>query len=171
MKFAKFMTPNLINIPRIGSIDILIKDHPILDRSVMTRIEYGSMLSFSKEKIMGYREKGKQLVKTLTSQAIRIDDVKIRYPESWRLIQVIFDITEKENYFSCDDLYHLQQPVLGRYESMLEITDHEISVSSVANRDKGIMTLGLSFLENHKSQERKDNAIESSLNGAIIRVE
>ncbi|KAK4389325.1 movement protein [Sesamum angolense] len=48
-----------------------------------------------------------------------------------------------------------KQPVVGRYEGMLEIAGHEILV---AGRENGSMTLGLSFLEDHKPWGRKGNA-------------
>ncbi|KAK4397335.1 Enzymatic polyprotein [Sesamum angolense] len=47
------------------------------------------------------------------------------------------------------------QPVVGRYEGMLEIADHEFLVAGVAGRENGCMTLGLSFLEDHKPWGRK----------------
>lgn len=106
-EFAKVMTPNPINIPRIGGVDILMKNHSILDCSLNTRVEYGSKISFSKGRIVSYQIKRKELVKTLTPQTIKIDKVKIRRLEGWKLIQVVLDITEKGNYFSCNDLYHM----------------------------------------------------------------
>ncbi|KAK4397445.1 movement protein [Sesamum angolense] len=45
-----------------------------------------------------------------------------------------------------------KQPVVGRYEGMLEIAGHEFLV---AGRENGCMTLGLSFLEDHKPWGRK----------------
>ncbi|KAL2228603.1 UNVERIFIED_CONTAM: Enzymatic polyprotein [Sesamum indicum] len=48
-----------------------------------------------------------------------------------------------------------KQPVVGRYEGMLEIAGHEILVAGVAGRENGSMTLGLSFLEDHKPLGRK----------------
>ncbi|KAL0313500.1 UNVERIFIED_CONTAM: movement protein [Sesamum radiatum] len=128
-EFDKVMTPDPIRIPRIGSVDIVIKDHPILERTLSTRTEFSSIMSFSEDRITGYRGKERELIKTFTPQEIRVDNVKLRCPEGWKEIQVIFDITERENYFPCDDLYHLQQPVIGRYEDMLEIAGHEILVA------------------------------------------
>ncbi|KAK4397136.1 movement protein [Sesamum angolense] len=46
----------------------------------------------------------------------------------------------------------IRQPVVGRYEGMLEIAGHEFLV---AGRENGCMTLGLSFLEDHKPWGRK----------------
>ncbi|KAL0286296.1 UNVERIFIED_CONTAM: movement protein [Sesamum radiatum] len=40
-EFAKVMAPDPIRIPRIGGVDIVIKDHPVLDRTMSSRIEYG----------------------------------------------------------------------------------------------------------------------------------
>ncbi|KAK4388191.1 putative enzymatic polyprotein [Sesamum angolense] len=48
-----------------------------------------------------------------------------------------------------------KQPVVGRYEGMLEIAGHEFLVAGVAGRENGCMTLGLSFLEDHKPWGRK----------------
>ncbi|KAL2237279.1 UNVERIFIED_CONTAM: putative enzymatic polyprotein [Sesamum indicum] len=120
-EFAKVMTPDPIRIPRIGGVDIIIKDHPVLDKQLSSRTDFSSRMSFSEDRITGYKGKEKELLKALTPQEIRVDNVKLRCPEGWKEIQVIFDITKKENFFPCDDLYHLQQPVVGRYEGMLEI--------------------------------------------------
>ncbi|KAL2251886.1 UNVERIFIED_CONTAM: movement protein, partial [Sesamum indicum] len=170
-EFAKVMAPDPIRIPRIGGVDIIIKDHPVLDRTLSSRTEFSSRMSFSEDRIIGYKGKEKELLKALTPQEIRVDNVKLRCPEGWKEIQVIFDITKKENYFPCDDLYHLQQPVVGKYEGMLEIAGHEILVVGVAGRENGSMTLGLSFLEDHKPWGRKGNRMEFSLEGVTIRIE
>ncbi|KAK4407543.1 hypothetical protein Sango_0335300 [Sesamum angolense] len=74
-------------------------------------------MSFSEDRITGYKGKEKDLARVLTPQEIR-------------------------------------QPVVGRYEGMLEIAGHEILVAGVAGRD-GSMILGLSFLEDHKPWGRK----------------
>ncbi|KAL0420777.1 UNVERIFIED_CONTAM: movement protein [Sesamum latifolium] len=52
-----------------------------------------------------------------------------------------------------------KQPVIGRYEGMLEIADHEILVAGVAGKENGSMTLGLNFLEDHKPWGRKGSGI------------
>ncbi|KAL0298597.1 UNVERIFIED_CONTAM: movement protein [Sesamum radiatum] len=117
-EFAKVMAPDPIRIPRIGGVDIVIKDHPVLDRTMSSRIEYSSRMSFSEDRIVGYKRKEKDLARILTPQQIR-------------------------------------QPVVGRYEGMLEIAGHEFLVAGVAGRDNGCMTLGLSFLEDHKPWGRK----------------
>ncbi|KAL0434891.1 UNVERIFIED_CONTAM: Enzymatic polyprotein [Sesamum radiatum] len=158
-EFAKVMTPDPIRIPRIGGVDIVIKDHPVLERTLSTRTEFSSRMSFSEDRITGYRGKERELIKTFTPQEIRIDNVKLRCPEGWKEIQVILDITERENYFPCDDLYHLQQPVIGRYEGMLEIAGHEILVADIAGREHETMILGSNFLENHKPWGRKGSGI------------
>ncbi|KAL0337795.1 UNVERIFIED_CONTAM: putative enzymatic polyprotein [Sesamum calycinum] len=49
-----------------------------------------------------------------------------------------------------------KQPVVDRYEGMLEIAGHEFLVAGVAGRENGCMTLGLSFLEDHKPWGRKE---------------
>ncbi|KAK4400631.1 movement protein [Sesamum angolense] len=61
-EFAKVMAPDPIRIPRIGGVDIIIKDHPVLDRTMSSRIEYGRM-SFSEDRITGYKEKEKDLAR------------------------------------------------------------------------------------------------------------
>ncbi|KAK4390291.1 movement protein [Sesamum angolense] len=118
-EFAKVMAPDPIRIPRIGGVDIIIKDHPVLDRTISSRIEYGSRMSFSEDRITGYKGKEKDLARVLTPQEIR-------------------------------------QPVIGRYEGMLEIAGHEFLVAGVAGRENGCVTLGLSFLEDHKPWGRKE---------------
>ncbi|KAK4384442.1 movement protein [Sesamum angolense] len=117
-EFAKVMAPDPIRIPRIGGVDIVIKDHPVLDRTMSSRTEFSSRMSFSEDRIIGYKGKEKELSKVLTPQEIR-------------------------------------QPVVGRYEGMLEIAGHEFLVVGVAGRENGSMTLGLSFLEDHKPWGRK----------------
>ncbi|KAK4407713.1 putative enzymatic polyprotein [Sesamum angolense] len=165
-EFAKVMAPDPIRIPRIGGFDIVIKDHPALDRTMSSRTEFSSRMSFSEDRIIGYKKKKeKDLSKVLTPQEIRVDNVKLRCPEGWKEIQVIFDITKNENFFPCDGLYHLPQPVVGRYEGMLEIAGHEILVTGVAGRENGSMILGISFLEDHKPWGRKGNAYIDSGSG------
>ncbi|KAL0361170.1 UNVERIFIED_CONTAM: movement protein [Sesamum radiatum] len=158
-KFAKVMTPDPIKIPRIGGVDIVIKDHPVLERTLSTRTEFSSRMSFLEDRITGYRGKEKELIKIFTPREIRVDNITLRCPEGWKEIQVIFDITVIENYFPCDNLYHLQQPVIGRYEGMLEIAGHEILVTGIAGREHGNMTLGINFLEEHKPWGRKGSGI------------
>ncbi|KAK4380924.1 movement protein [Sesamum angolense] len=104
-EFAKVMTPDPIRIPRIGGVDIVIRDHPVLDRTMSSRIEYGSRMSFSEDRITGYKGKEKDLTRVLTPQEIK-------------------------------------QPVVGRYEGMLEIAGHEFLVAGVAGREnrKGFFT-------------------------------
>ncbi|KAK4404635.1 movement protein [Sesamum angolense] len=75
-------------------------------------------MSFSEDRITGYKGKEKDLARFLTPQEIR-------------------------------------QPVVGRYEGMLEIAGHEFLVAGIAGRENGCMTLGLSFLEDHKPWGRK----------------
>ncbi|KAL0431024.1 UNVERIFIED_CONTAM: Enzymatic polyprotein [Sesamum radiatum] len=117
-EFAKVMTPDPTRIPRIGGVDIVIKDHPVLERILSTRTEFSSRMSFSEDRITGYRGKEKELIRTFTPREIR-------------------------------------QPVIGRYEGMLEIAGHEILVTSIAGREHGSMNLGLNFLEEHKPWGRK----------------
>ncbi|KAK4400619.1 movement protein [Sesamum angolense] len=170
-KFAKVMAPDPIRIPKIGGVNIFIKDHPVLDRTISSRTEFSSRMSFLEDRIIGYKGKENELLKVLTPQEIRVDNVKLRCSEGWKEIQVIFDITKNENFFPCDDLYHLQQPVVGRYEGMLEIAGHEILVAGFAGRENGSMNLGLSFHEDHKPWGKKGNGMEFSLDGVTIRIE
>ncbi|KAL0453803.1 UNVERIFIED_CONTAM: Enzymatic polyprotein [Sesamum latifolium] len=135
-EFAKVMTPDPIKIPRIGGVDLVIKDHPVLERTLSTRTEFSSRMSFSKDRIVGYGEKEKELIKIFTPQEIRVDN----------------------------------QPVIGRYEGMLEIAGHKILVAG-CRKENGSMTLGLNFLEDHKPWGRKGNGMEFSLDGTTIRIE
>ncbi|KAL0386302.1 UNVERIFIED_CONTAM: hypothetical protein Sradi_3024500 [Sesamum radiatum] len=89
-EFAKVMILDPIRIPRIGGVDIIIKDHLILERTLSNRTE---------------------------------------------------------------------QPVIGRYEGMLEIAGHEILVTGIAGKENGSMTLRLNFLEDHKPWGRKGSGI------------
>ena len=66
-EFAKVMTPDPFQLPRIGGVDIEIRDHPILDRTSSSRIEFNSRMSFSEDRIAGYR--GKELILNLTPPA------------------------------------------------------------------------------------------------------
>ncbi|KAL0360701.1 UNVERIFIED_CONTAM: putative enzymatic polyprotein [Sesamum radiatum] len=91
-EFVKVMTTDPIRIPGIGGVDLVIKDHPVLERTLSTRTEFSSRMSFSEDRITGYRGKEKELIKIFTPREIR-------------------------------------QPVIGRYESMLEIAGHEILVT------------------------------------------
>ncbi|KAL0293612.1 UNVERIFIED_CONTAM: movement protein [Sesamum angustifolium] len=120
-EFAKVMAPDPIRIPRISGVNIVIKDHLVLDRTISSKTEFSSRMSFSEDRIMGYKGNEKELLKVLTPQEIR-------------------------------------QPVVGRYEGMLEIAGQEILVTDVVGGENRSMTLGLSFLEDHKPWGRKRNA-------------
>ncbi|KAK4407836.1 movement protein [Sesamum angolense] len=61
-----------IRITRMGGVDIVIKDHPVLDRTLSSSTEFGSRMSFSEDRIMGYKGKEKELLKALTPQEIRV---------------------------------------------------------------------------------------------------
>ncbi|KAK4381146.1 movement protein [Sesamum angolense] len=113
------------------------------------RTEFSSRMSFLEDRIIGYKGKEKDLSKVLTPQEIRVDNVKLRCPEGWKEIQ----------------------PVVDRYEGMLEIAGHEILVKGVAGRENGSMILGISFLEDHKPWGRKENSMEFSFDGVTIRIE
>ncbi|KAK4388177.1 movement protein [Sesamum angolense] len=107
-EFAKVMAPDRIRIPRIGGVDIVIKDHPILDRTLSSRTEFSSRMSFSEDRIMGYKER-ERIVKSFNSSRDK----------------------------------------------------------GIAGRENGSMTLGLSFLEDHKPWKKKrlinsDNFYEES---------
>ncbi|KAL2228720.1 UNVERIFIED_CONTAM: movement protein [Sesamum indicum] len=80
-EFAKVITPDPIRIPRIGGVDIVIKDHLVLDRTPSSRTEFSSRMSFSEDRIIIYKRKEKELLKALTPQEIRVDNVKLRCPE------------------------------------------------------------------------------------------
>ncbi|KAL0405401.1 UNVERIFIED_CONTAM: movement protein [Sesamum latifolium] len=66
-EFAKVMTPDSIRIPRIGGVDLVIKDHPVLERTLSTRTEFSSRMSFLEDRITGYRGKKKELIKNIYS--------------------------------------------------------------------------------------------------------
>ncbi|KAK4390114.1 movement protein [Sesamum angolense] len=70
-EFAKVMAPDPIRIPRIGGVDIVIKDHPVLYRTMSSRTEFSSRMSFLEDRIIGYKGKEKDLSKVLTPQEIR----------------------------------------------------------------------------------------------------
>ncbi|KAK4409388.1 movement protein [Sesamum angolense] len=70
-EFVKVMAPDPIRIPRIGGVDIVIKDHQVLDRTMSSRTEFSSRMSFSEDRIIGYKGKEKDLSKVLTPQEIR----------------------------------------------------------------------------------------------------
>ncbi|KAL0304376.1 UNVERIFIED_CONTAM: movement protein [Sesamum radiatum] len=80
-EFANVMTPDLIRIPRIGGVDIVIKDHPVLERTLSTRTEFSRRMPFSKDRITGYRGKERELIKIFTPREIRVDNVKLRCHE------------------------------------------------------------------------------------------
>ncbi|KAK4386014.1 putative enzymatic polyprotein [Sesamum angolense] len=80
-EFAKVMTPDPIRIPRIGDVDIVIKDHPVLDRTMSSRTEFSSRMSFSEDRIIGYKGKEKDLSKVLTPQEIRVLQVEKSFLE------------------------------------------------------------------------------------------
>ncbi|KAL0454055.1 UNVERIFIED_CONTAM: hypothetical protein Slati_0744700 [Sesamum latifolium] len=61
----------------------------------------------------------------------------------------------------------IEQPVIGRYEGMLEIAGHEILVAGVAGKENGSMTLGLNFLEDHKPWGRKGSGICTAKSGVF----
>ncbi|KAL0405112.1 UNVERIFIED_CONTAM: movement protein [Sesamum latifolium] len=65
-EFAKVMTLDPFKIPRIGGVDLVIKDHPVLERTLSTRTEFSSRMSFSEDRIVDYRGKEKEL-KTIYS--------------------------------------------------------------------------------------------------------
>ncbi|KAL0413528.1 UNVERIFIED_CONTAM: movement protein [Sesamum radiatum] len=98
-EFAKVMTLDPIRIRRIGGVGIVIKDHPVLERTLSTRTDFSSRMSFLEDRITGYKEKENELIKTFIAQEIMVDNVKLRCHEGWKEIQVIFDITERDNYF------------------------------------------------------------------------
>ncbi|KAL0300185.1 UNVERIFIED_CONTAM: hypothetical protein Sangu_3135200 [Sesamum angustifolium] len=70
-EFAKVMASDPIRIPWIGGVDIVIKDHPVLDRTLSSRTKLSSRMSFSEDRIMCYKGKEKELLTVLTPQEIR----------------------------------------------------------------------------------------------------
>ncbi|KAL0385579.1 UNVERIFIED_CONTAM: putative enzymatic polyprotein [Sesamum radiatum] len=109
-EFSKVMTPEPVRIPRIGGVDIVIKDHSVLERTLSTRTEFSSRMSFSEDRIIGYKGKEKELIKIFTPQEIR-------------------------------------QPVISRYEGMLEIAGHEILITG----NNFIQTFAKYIQDNHRN--------------------
>ncbi|KAL0303619.1 UNVERIFIED_CONTAM: movement protein [Sesamum radiatum] len=105
-EFSKVITQDPIRIPRICGVDIVIKDHPVLERTLSTIIEFSSRMSFSEDRITGYRGKEKELIKIFTPQEISVDN----------------------------------QPIIGRYEDVLEIADHEILIAAYIDSGSSICT-------------------------------
>ncbi|KAK4404566.1 movement protein [Sesamum angolense] len=87
-------------------------------RTMSSRIEYGSRMSFSEDRITGYKGKEKDLARVLTPQEIR-------------------------------------QPVIGRYEGMLEIAGHEFSSCRCRRKRKWVYDFGVKFPRDHKPWEEK----------------
>ncbi|KAK4380797.1 movement protein [Sesamum angolense] len=85
------------------------------------------------------------------------------YSITYRITYVISnthhsDLFLRKEYIEIPKIFKefAKQPVVGRYEGMLEITGHEILVAGVAGQENGSMTLGLSFVEDHKHGKEKD---------------
>ncbi|KAL0313687.1 UNVERIFIED_CONTAM: hypothetical protein Scaly_2910600 [Sesamum calycinum] len=76
-KFAKVMASNPIKIPKIGGVDIVTKDHPVLDQTLSSRTEISSRMSFSEDRILSYKGKEKELLKVLTPQETKVDNVNL----------------------------------------------------------------------------------------------
>ncbi|KAL2237838.1 UNVERIFIED_CONTAM: putative enzymatic polyprotein [Sesamum indicum] len=81
-EFAKVMTPDPIRIFKIGGVDIIIKDHPVLDKTISSRTDFSSRMSFSKDRITGYKGKEKELLKALTPQEIRVKTPPIYFHDT-----------------------------------------------------------------------------------------
>ncbi|KAL0399295.1 UNVERIFIED_CONTAM: putative enzymatic polyprotein [Sesamum radiatum] len=62
-----------VKIPRIGGVDLVIKDHPVLEQTLSTRTEFSSRMSFSEDRIMGYRGKERELIKILLPKRLRYE--------------------------------------------------------------------------------------------------
>ncbi|KAK4385886.1 movement protein [Sesamum angolense] len=76
------------------------------------------------------------------------------------------DLFLRKEYIEIPRIFkEFAKPVVGRYEGMLEIAGHEILVTGVAGRENESMTLGISFLEDHKPWGRKGNAYIDSGSG------
>ncbi|KAL0444543.1 UNVERIFIED_CONTAM: Enzymatic polyprotein [Sesamum latifolium] len=74
LRNLKVMTPDPIRIPRIGGVDTVIKDHPVLEQTLSTRTEFSSRISFLEDRITGYRGKEKEFIKIFTHQEIMVDN-------------------------------------------------------------------------------------------------
>ncbi|KAL0446115.1 UNVERIFIED_CONTAM: movement protein [Sesamum latifolium] len=56
-EFAKVMTPDPITISRICGVDIVIKDHPVIDRTLSSTTEFSCRMSFLEDWITSYKGK------------------------------------------------------------------------------------------------------------------
>ncbi|KAL0448142.1 UNVERIFIED_CONTAM: Enzymatic polyprotein [Sesamum latifolium] len=84
------------------------------------------------------------------------------YSITYRIAYALFnthhsDLFLRKEYIEISRIFKefAKQPVIGRYEGMLEIAGHEILVAGVVGKENGSMTLGLNFLEDHKPWGRK----------------
>ncbi|KAL0415713.1 UNVERIFIED_CONTAM: movement protein [Sesamum latifolium] len=98
------------------------------------------------------------------------------YSITYRIVYALFnthhsDLFFRKEYIEIPRIFKefAKQPVIGRYESMLEIAGHEILVAGVAGKENGIMTLGLKFLEDHKLWGRKGLGICTAKPGVFSR--
>ncbi|KAL0368417.1 UNVERIFIED_CONTAM: movement protein [Sesamum calycinum] len=81
---------------------------------------------------------------------------KVMAPDRIRIPRIGSWATKKEKeLLKALTPQEIRQPVVGRYEDMLEIAGHEILIAGIAGRENGSMTLGLSFLEDHKPWKKK----------------
>ncbi|KAL0445084.1 UNVERIFIED_CONTAM: movement protein, partial [Sesamum latifolium] len=122
-EFAKVMTPDPIKIPRIDGVDLVIKDHPVLERTLSTRTEFSSRMSFSEDRIVGYRGKEKELIKIFTPQEIRVDNVKLRCPRGWKEIQM--GLIESDSFYE-----ESEKEIINLKEALQEIKSLDISEES-----------------------------------------
>ncbi|KAL0462400.1 UNVERIFIED_CONTAM: movement protein [Sesamum latifolium] len=88
------------------------------------------------------------------------------YSITYRIAYALFnthhsDLFLRKEYIEIPRIFKefAKQPVIGRYEGMLEIAGHEILVAGIAGKENGSMTLGLNFLEDHKPWGRKGSEI------------
>ena len=75
---------------------------------------------------------------------------KLRCPEGWKEIEIVFDITKQRNQFPCNSIYYLEQPVIGNYQGLINIGELEVHIQGIPGKESDRLILGLEFLEEHK---------------------
>ncbi|KAL0423836.1 UNVERIFIED_CONTAM: movement protein [Sesamum radiatum] len=137
-EFAKVMAPDPIRIPRIGGVDIVIRDHPVLDRTMSSRTEFSSRMSFSKDRIIGYKGKEKDLSKVLTPQEIR-------------------GLIDSDSFYEGSD-----EEIKNLKEAMQELKTMDISEESILSLENVKRLIQRNFSENPLAWWDR-NKIESTL--------
>ncbi|KAK4400013.1 movement protein [Sesamum angolense] len=170
-EFAKVMAPDPIRIPRIGGVDIIIKDHPVLDRTMSSRIEYSSRMSFSEDRITGYKGKEKDLARVLTPQEIRVlrrekafnrimpinfrskrgdFDAKLTNPkmQDKRKFGKVLLSFRQQGLIDCDSFYEESEEEKNLREALVELKTMDISEESILSLENVKRLIQRNFSEN-----------------------